>query len=604
MGNHRSLRDDGRRVEGENESAWSQWVIHHLNSDTHNKTLQAHSSFYLCLACVAEFEKIKQTTAHCKHCKQGGASGEDAGMPAQHAHCAVCSDHKQGKQTRCVGLPPTVGASTRSHARCGICQQEFTEAGAVDTKLLSSRNRLELLAEHGLFAAKGVRCCASHLDKSGRLQAGLELPDALNVANGEQYISVAEAEILVAELLTALVGERKSSARLDPGSDLDGSDGNLADEEYQVWTGWTKDVFDKMHTLLHNTSNMRSSKRRSIRQALFIFWTKLKVDCSFVHLASLMGLHHIVAKSTAHCTMADAFASVQSSLTEHFVSDYLGLDHLTRDQMLEHHTVFSSAFCGADHLVLIFDGTYFYATKSGQYRLLRMQWSGQKKRPLSKMMSIVLPDGYVLDTIGPFAADVKNTDADILKYCIREDEELCELLQDEDVLVLDRGFDRARTELREKNTTWRIMMPAFRGRKATENVVTPSKPAASAKVAPPVKIARQRIEPGIKLLVPSLWWGNAYAKSKWSNTATAWKEGVEECKIVEKMTQHGKQGWQILSVEDQKAHFMLESAVFEYMVQETQPKVLHTCIQSYIHACIHSHETHLGEEDCSCIQKA
>ena len=42
---------------------------------------------------------------------------------------------------------------------------------------------------------------------------------------------------------------------------------------------------------------------------------------------------------------------------------------------------------------------------------------GQKKRNYLKFMSIVLPDGYVLDTIGPYHGRMK--DASITKLCTR-----------------------------------------------------------------------------------------------------------------------------------------------------------------------------------------
>ena len=56
-------------------------------------------------------------------------------------------------------------------------------------------------------------------------------------------------------------------------------------------------------------------------------------------------------------------------------------------------------------------------------------------------MSVVLPDGYVLDTIGPFFSDGKNNDAGMTRYIIDFRETFIDWLQEEDVTVLDRGFE-------------------------------------------------------------------------------------------------------------------------------------------------------------------
>lgn len=86
------------------------------------------------------------------------------------------------------------------------------------------------------------------------------------------------------------------------------------------------------------------------------------------------------------------------------------------------------------------DGTYIYIQKSSKYTFQRKSYSIYKGRPLVKPMMIVTSDGYILDILGPFLADGKNNDAAILNQHLREGEGLLKWAEENDILVLDRGF--------------------------------------------------------------------------------------------------------------------------------------------------------------------
>ena len=53
-------------------------------------------------------------------------------------------------------------------------------------------------------------------------------------------------------------------------------------------------------------------------------------------------------------------------------------------------------------------------------------------------MSLVLPDGYVLDTIGPFRGNMN--DASITQHVLRTCDSLIGWCEDDDVMLVDRGF--------------------------------------------------------------------------------------------------------------------------------------------------------------------
>ncbi|CAF1468825.1 unnamed protein product [Didymodactylos carnosus] len=65
------------------------------------------------------------------------------------------------------------------------------------------------------------------------------------------------------------------------------------------------------------------------------------------------------------------------------------------------------------------------------------------------MMSLVLRDGYVLDSIGPFYG--KNDDASIWKAILNTCTDLEPLCEDGDVQIVDRGF---RDVTAEFDVTW------------------------------------------------------------------------------------------------------------------------------------------------------
>ena len=80
--------------------------------------------------------------------------------------------------------------------------------------------------------------------------------------------------------------------------------------------------------------------------------------------------------------------------------------------------------------------------KSTDHLLQKQTSSGQKTHRLIKMMSLVVLDGYVLDTISPYPG-TKN-DATRAQHITQAYEELQQWCEGKEVTVVDRGFDRVR----------------------------------------------------------------------------------------------------------------------------------------------------------------
>ncbi|CAF4293350.1 unnamed protein product, partial [Rotaria sp. Silwood2] len=184
---------------------------------------------------------------------------------------------------------------------------------------------------------------------------------------------------------------------------------------------------------------MRDSKHRSIADALVMFWIKLKSNLSYSQIGTLF--NYDLSSEDRRKRVSKACDGIQHALLTHFVPRFLGLGHLNRSTLLSHHTSYSKIFFGGG-ACLIWDGTYLYINKSSDHLLQKQTYSGQKKRHLVKMMSITLPDGYVLDTIGPYAG-TKN-DATIAHHITKVNEQLQQWCEPEDVAIVDRGFDRVR----------------------------------------------------------------------------------------------------------------------------------------------------------------
>ena len=171
--------------------------------------------------------------------------------------------------------------------------------------------------------------------------------------------------------------------------------------------------------------------------ALLIFWVKIKTGVSFQQIASLLNKND----NAGNKMVSRAFRTVAADLDKHFAPSYIGCGHITREKSAEHMTAYSSVLYGRK-LCIIWDGTYYYMyiEKSSSYSFGRHTYSGQKHRPLVKFVSLEFPDGYVLESIGPYLAEGKNNDAGITQHILGLHSDLTEWLSEGDVCVVDRGF--------------------------------------------------------------------------------------------------------------------------------------------------------------------
>ena len=322
-------------------SSCYEWFHQHLRSQ---RTVFDENDLNLCSACVSNFYKMKETltTSATPDLMDTGKENNDI------------EDNDQFTLNNVI-------FSGSGHKKCVICRKDI-QGGAVT---MPKSARLDLLIIHLMYAPEGIRCCESHLLHNRRLIPGepLVMNDRQRLAT---CLSSSEMMDLVKDLLS-LLHEAITSPRLDF------LDPSLNDEDYLAWTGWTKKQFDDMYEII--SPNLRSSSNRHARNALAIFWIKLKSNLSFRQIGSMFNIPGNGEDRRKRA--ADAFDSIRQCLIENFVPRHLGVQHLSRENAKKHNTSFSIEFFG-DNVTIIWDGTYLYMGKSSCHLINRKTYSGQK----------------------------------------------------------------------------------------------------------------------------------------------------------------------------------------------------------------------------------
>ncbi|CAF1060022.1 unnamed protein product [Rotaria magnacalcarata] len=285
----------------------------------------------------------------------------------------------------------------------------------VEMKQLSLSERMTLLCEHNLYTSHTARRCTDSCCNLPRKRS-----------HERTHLSSQQAVNLINDLTTEL-----SRVKITPF--ITDNSTVLSKEDDLSWIGWTLEQLKEMASLVE--SRMHSSKHRTPFEAMCQFWIKLKTNLSFRQIGTLFKVS--TSEESIRRRIEDTFHAITIYLNDVLVSSNLGLNHLTRTEALSHHTTYTKAFFG-DQLLLIWDGTYVYCNKSNDHTLQRDCYSGHKSRHLVKLMSLVIPDGYVLDLIGPFYG--KHNDAAISRAILDKCTELSVLREDNDTHIVDRDF--------------------------------------------------------------------------------------------------------------------------------------------------------------------
>lgn len=206
-----------------------------------------------------------------------------------------------------------------------------------------------------------------------------------------------------------------------------------------------KELSDKLPSLHAHYKNNSSLANAALQTYLM----KLRTGCSDEVIGSILGL--------SRTTVTVRLNAARRALMNDFVAINRSYE---RNELLSHNTALATElFCGGDKekMAIIFDGTYIYINKSGNFNFQKFTYNDHKKRNYVKPMMGVAPDGAILFLYGLYPAT--SNDAKIMQEILDKHSNIFSQFLPNDVFILDRGFRDCEAILKEK--AFEVQMPAF-----------------------------------------------------------------------------------------------------------------------------------------------
>ena len=167
-------------------------------------------------------------------------------------------------------------------------------------------------------------------------------------------------------------------------------DFSLSEEKIHLFTGLTWENIIELREML---TSVRNSQTRDVTEALVVFLLKLRSGNSNKMVAAILQLER-------EQLVSDYAASIMNSFKKNVLPSRFGLHAISRCELIDSHTtdVSKMLFNSIDKLMLICDDTYARHQKSSNNEYQRKPYSGQKKVPLCKPLTICTTTGRVLDS--------------------------------------------------------------------------------------------------------------------------------------------------------------------------------------------------------------
>ena len=331
----------------------------------------------------------------------------DTPATASHQNPGLCSPPS-------ISLP--LHRTPSSHAYCFICKRPGPKLVVV-----SPSARFQAFLHKAVLIPPGSRCCPSHINDETFITGALD------------NLQTFQTSLVSRTTILDLIDKIRSYALQNSASRLSFEPFSMLDTDYQTLTGITKADFEDLHK--HIAAEIRNTQNRGTRMSLGIFLLKMRSGISNQLLSTIFG----ISKSS----VCRAVGTVRSALMKSFVPQNIGLQHISRQELIDHHTrplaqeLFGTF--GDPKAIAVLDGTYIYIQKSNHFNFQRKSYSIHKGRPLVKPMVVTSTDGYFLTVLGPYLA--RNNDATILNYMLKSNiEDIKGWFQEDDVFVIDRGF--------------------------------------------------------------------------------------------------------------------------------------------------------------------
>lgn len=277
--------------------------------------------------------------------------------------------------------------------------------------------KIYLLSYFHLYIPDRARICQRHLTT-------MSLDEIAENTTRQQSEFNADSFVNIVDIYTRALESRTFF-------DID----EITENELFFWTGLSREKFNRL--LNQVPSLQRQSNTPEVDLAVYL--CKIRTGEPSARLSSIFNISRRSIDRKIHLSRRCLFSD--------FVPEYIGLDHITRDEIIERNRIVPNYIFGSEEspkALIIMDGTYLFIEKSSNFLYQRRTYSLHKYRNLIKPFLIVCGDGHIIDITGPYAATT--TDSDIMTKILENHDEPIEngafhyLFHEGDVLILDRGF--------------------------------------------------------------------------------------------------------------------------------------------------------------------
>jgi len=311
----------------------------------------------------------------------------------------------------------SLNMSNSSHHRCFICNIQN-----VRLHQITDASIIYAFVHFNIFIKQGTRCCGRHLDNNMNLRK-------------DEYNNISSRQIPIEKYVFKMLYLLKEKCKNDYNKCciFDGFKNidNLDDRFIFKITRWNKLQFVTFSSYITSINNTTGRTKNELI-AIYRFWLFKGIDQTSLAMFKT---------DTDQQQISRYLEQIRIAIERDFVPFFLGVKSRSREFFVGHNTLASKTIYGLNDstLCIVADGTYIFCVKSSNNSFQYKSFSMQKDSHLIKPFLIICPDGYIIDSYGPFPAN-KN-DSSIFNSIINTDNDLRDLMIPfQTVVIVDRGL--------------------------------------------------------------------------------------------------------------------------------------------------------------------
>lgn len=295
----------------------------------------------------------------------------------------------------------------------------FDTCNSTELRQVPNTVKVHLLSYYHCLIPRHARICQDHL---------VHTPVEDIPPNVQAQHTLTSENILDIISMYTLAMERKAFFNVEDTNEI-------SEEDLQFWTGLRRENFESMLSEIPSIGQQSTTPKTD----LAVYLCKLRTGEPNNRIGTIFNV--------SRRSVDRKIRKVRNCIAADFVPFNLGLDHITRDQVIHHNRILPNNIFGNEAVpkaIVIFDGTYLFVEKSSNFLFQRRSYSLHKYRNLVKPFLIVCADGYIIDVTGPYPA--VTSDSDIMEKILQNHDEPIEdgafhyFFESGDIFILDRGF--------------------------------------------------------------------------------------------------------------------------------------------------------------------